>query len=527
MKLHIYNTLSRSKEEFVPLMEDPNYHWPKKDSVWLYSCGPTVYRDPHIWNMRAYICRDILRNTLEKIMWYPLKSVMNMTDVGHLTSDEDEGEDKMEKWAKREKMTVRQLADKYIASFKRYLQMLNIDEYQIICRATNHIKEQIAMIQQLEEKWYTYIIPGDGVYMDTGKIKDYGYLARLDIQWLKEWARIENENKKSKTDFGLRKFSPVDGHRQMERDSPRGKGFPGRHIECSAMSSRYLWDQFDLHTGGVDHISVHHVNEIAQSECALGTHPRVKYRLHNQFLNLGGKKQSKSEGGLVTIDALVEKGFHPLDFRYLCLTAHYRNFLDFNEELLETAQNSRNNLIKKMQKLFSFNQQKNQWNAVFLNDWTIQKIRGDVHAKVIIDFDYPMSYETFKNTLTSKYVGDALEEMMNALMDDLNTPQVLAILNQTLNSSDQVEEVEMKELFVALHRLEKNLLKIWLFDRIGSEKEKKSEEVPEEIRKLAEKRTQAKKDKDYALSDELRDKIIKKWFQIKDTKDGYEITKTS
>ena len=499
MKLYVYNTLTRKKEEFVPLMEDPNYHGPKKDFVGIYSCWPTVYWDPHIGNMRAYLCRDILCNTIEKIMGYPLHNVMNMTDVGHLTSDADEGEDKMEKWAKRDNMTVWQLADKYIASFKRYLKLLNIDEYKTICRATDHIPEQIVMIQQLEEKWYTYIIPNDGVYMDTSKIKDYGYLAKLDIAGLQQGARIENDNKKNKTDFGLRKFSPVDEQRQMERDSPWGKGFPGRHIECSAMATKYLWEQFEIHTGGVDHVSVHHVNEIAQSECALGTHPRVKYRMHNQFLNLWGKKQSKSEGGLVTVDALVKKWFHPLDFRYLCLTAHYRNFLDFNEELLQTAKNSRNNLIKKMQKLF------------------------DTHAKVIVDFDYALPYETFKDMLTSKYVGDALEDMMSALMDDLNIPQVLAIINQSLNSLDKVEEIDMNDLFVTFHRLEKNLLKIGLFDWIGQEIH--IDEIPTEVKELADQRVQAKQDKDYALSDELRNKITALWREIKDTKDGYEVNK--
>lgn len=496
MKLHLYNTLTRQKEEFIPLM--------KEDFVWLYSCGPTVYRDPHIWNMRAYISRDILRNTLENIMWYKVKSVMNMTDVGHLTSDADEGEDKMEKWAKRESLTVRQLADKYIASFKRYLHMLNIDEYQIICRATDHIPEQIKMIQQLEAKWYTYIIPDDGVYMDTSKIKDYGHLAKLDITWLQQWARIENNKKKNKTDFGLRKFSPANGHRQMERESPRWKWFPGRHIECSAMATKYLWKQFDIHTWGVDHISVHHVNEIAQSECALGTHPRVKYRLHNQFLNLWWKKQSKSSWWLVTIDSLIEKWFNALDFRYLCLTAHYRSFLDFNDELLQTAQHSRNNLIKKIQKLF------------------------DTGTKIIIDFDYAMPYEKLKDKITSKYVGDSLEEIMSALMDDMNMPQVLAIVNQTLNSLEKMEEVEMTDLFVSLHYLEKNLLKIWLFDRMGHKS--KTIKIPAKVTKLAEQRMQAKKDKDYALSDELRDKILELWWQIKDLpakngQDCYELTK--
>jgi len=504
MQLKIYNTLSREKELFVPLMEDSNYKWPKKDFVWLYSCGPTVYRESHIGNMRAYVCRDVLRNALENVLWYKVTSVINMTDVWHLTSDADEWEDKMEKWAKRDNMTVWELADKYITSFKRNLHMLNIDEYKITCRATDHIKEQIVMIQQLEEKWYIYLIPNDGVYMDTSKIKDYGYLAKLDIAGLQQWARIENDNKKNKTDFGLRKFSPKNEHRQMERDSPWGRWFPGRHIECSAMATKYLGEQFDIHTWWVDHIPVHHVNEIAQSECALGTHPRVKYWMHNQFLNLGWKKIAKSAwcafgDWILTIDVLVKEGFNPLDFRYLCLTAHYRSFLDFNPELLQTAANSRNNLIKKMQKLF------------------------DQHTKIIVDKSIIVPYEKIKVEIESKFVWDALEDMMTALMDDLNTPQVLAILNQSITAVDKMEEVDKKDLFVAFYRLEKNLLKIWLFDRIGQEVE--TVEIPDDVKQLADQRLEAKQAKDYAHADEIRKQILDKWREVKDTKEWYEVSK--
>lgn len=497
MKLTIYNTLSRQKEVFVPLMEDPKYTGPKKTSVGLYSCWPTVYWDPHIWNMRAYVCRDILRNTLERIMWYPLISVMNLTDVGHLTSDEDSWEDKMEKWAKREQMTVRELANKYIESFKRYLALLSIDEYQILCRATDHIQEQIALIQKLEEKWYTYIIPHDGVYMDTSKISDYWELWKLDIAWLQQWARIENDNKKNKTDFWLWKFSPVWEKRQMEWESPWWVGFPWWHIECSAMSSKYLWEQFDLHTWWVDHISVHHTNEIAQSECGFWVHPWVKYWLHNQFLNLWGKKQSKSSWGLITIDTLIEQWYHPLDFRYLCLTAHYRNFLEYSPELLSVAATTRNNLVKKVQKLCN------------------------IQDKTLLTFDISLSYEKLLEHITSKYVWDMLEEMMVALMDDLNIPRILAILQQSLTNVQKVEDVDMKDFFVALHWLEKNLLKIGLFDVV----EESSIAVPQEVKALADQRVQAKKDKNYALADELRAKIVALWYQIKDAKDWYEIIK--
>ena len=242
-KLHIYDTMSRQKVEFVSLMQE----W-KKDFVWIYSCGPTVYWNPHIWNMRAFAFADLLRNIIKNVLWYPTKHVMNLTDVGHLTDDGDEWEDKMEKWAKRENKTVWELADMYIEKFYSYLDKLQIDKFDVMPRATDHIKEQIEMVKTLEEKWYTYEIPDDGIYMDTSKVEDYGKLAWLANQERIAWARIQNDNKKNDTDFALWKFSPKDQKRQMERNSPWWVWFPGWHIECSAMSSKYLWDQFDIHT---------------------------------------------------------------------------------------------------------------------------------------------------------------------------------------------------------------------------------------------------------------------------------------
>ncbi len=472
MKLYIYNTLTRQKEEFVPLMEDPNYKGPQKDFVGVYSCWPTVYRDPHIGNMRAYFFADILRNTLKNICWYPVKYVVNITDVGHLTSDADEGEDKLEKWSKREWISARDVAKKYEERFRKFLKMLNIDDFDVFPKATEHIPEQIQLVKMLEEKWFTYIIENDGVYMDTSKVKDYGKLAKLDIEWLNQGARIENDQKKNKTDFALRKFSPKGEKRQMERDSPRGKWFPWRHIECSAMSSKYLWQQFDIHTGGVDHIPVHHTNEIAQSECWFGVSLRVKYWMHNQFLNLGGKKIAKSEGWLVTVDDLVAKGFSPLDLRYFFMLAHYRNFQDFTLELLEQAKNGRHSLMKKLQ------------------------------GKRIVKEK-------------SEFENDPIfQEALAAIYDDLNTPKLLAVIQWALHSWGE-------NIYAIITRLEERFLKLWLFEEIQEEKI----EIPAEITRLADQRREAKKNKDFALADELRNKITAAWFQLKDTKDGYEITK--
>lgn len=502
MQLHIYNTLTRQKELFVPLREDPEYKGPKKDFVGLYSCGPTVYRDPQIGNCRATFVADLIRNTL-KLAGYKVKAVMNITDVWHLVSDADEGEDKLEKWSKREWISARDVAKKYEKVFKDGMKAMNIDEFDVMPRATEHIQEQIDLIKTLEKKGYTYIVEWDGIYMDTSKVDSYGELMwpnyKKRLADLNAGERIDMWGKKNPTDFALRKFSPVNESRQMEWDSPWGKWFPGWHIECSAMSSKYLWEQFDIHHGWSDHITIHHPNEIAQSECAFDVHPWVKYRMHNEFLQVDGGKMGKSLGNAYTLKDIEAKGYSPLDLRYFYFMAQYGNFQNFTWDSLNQAKNARENLIKKMQRLF------------------------DTHNKILVDIDHMTSYEKLKDKIFSKYVGDALEDMMAALMDDLNTPQLIAILNQSLNASDKMEEVEKKEFFVALYRLEKNILKIWLFDRIGQET--KTVEIPDDIIQLADQRIQAKKEKDFALADQLRNKILSLWREIKDTKDGYEIIK--
>lgn len=470
--LQFYNTLTRTKEDFIPLLVDPAN---KKDKVWLYSCGPTVYSTPHIGNFRATFTADLIRNTL-KYLGYPVISVMNITDVGHLVSDADDGEDKLEKWARLESCSAWDIAKKYEELFLSDIAELNIDPFDVMPRATDHIAEQIALVQTLENKGYTYTIEGDGIYMDTSKISDYGKLMgpnyKKRLADLNAWERVEMKGKKNPTDFALWKFSPTDTQRQMERDSPRGKGFPGRHIECSAMSSKYLWESFDIHHGGSDHVTIHHTNEIAQSECCFDHKPRVKYRLHNEFLQVDGGKMSKSLGNTYSLKDIKDHGFSPLDLRYFYFKAQYTNFLNFTREALTQAKNERLGLIKKIKNLIQ-------------NQDSLSSIDSDLQNK----FD-------------------------QALGDNLNTPKLLTQLHIALsephaNTLDIVKDLEEK------------VLKIWLF----SANDSSEISVPDEILALAEQRKQAKADKNYALADQIRAELFDQWWEIKDTKDGFELIK--
>lgn len=470
--LQLYNTLTRSKEDFIPLLADPAN---KKDKVWLYSCGPTVYSTPHIGNFRATFTADLIRNTL-KYLGYPLISVMNITDVGHLVSDADDGEDKLEKWARLESSSAWDIAKKYEELFLSDIAELNIDPFDVMPRATDHIAEQIALVQTLENKGYTYTIEGDGIYMDTSKISDYGKLMgpnyKKRLADLNAWERVEMKGKKNPTDFALWKFSPTDTQRQMERDSPRGKGFPGWHIECSAMSSKYLGESFDIHHGGSDHVTIHHTNEIAQSECCFDHKPRVKYRLHNEFLQVDGGKMSKSLGNTYSLKDIKDHGFSPLDLRYFYFKAQYTNFLNFTREALTQAKNERLWLIKKIKNLTQ-------------NQDSLSSVDADLQNK----FD-------------------------QALGDNLNTPKLLTQLHIALsephaNTLDIVKDLEEK------------VLKIWLFSADDSSEIS----VPDEILALAEQRKQAKADKNYALADQIRAELLDQWWEIKDTKDGFALIK--
>jgi cysteinyl-tRNA synthetase len=451
--LKLYNTLTRRKEVFKPI---------KKNSVGIYSCGPTVYWYQHIGNLRSYIFADILRRVL-KYNGYEFKQVMNVTDVGHLTGDSDEGEDKIEEAAKKEHKKAEDIANFYWKIFKQDFKKLNIIEPDIWCKATEHIKEQIDLVKKLEEKGFTYKT-NDGIYFNTSKLKDYGKLAKLNIKELKAGKRIAVGEKKNKTDFVLWKFSKNPGERQQEWKSSWGIGFPGWHIECSAMSMKYLGQTFDLHTGGEDHIPIHHTNEIAQSESATGK-KFVNYWLHGAFLTFGGEKMSKSKGKIATISELEEQGFSPLSYRYFVLTAHYRTQLSFTLDNLKNAQNSYNRL-------------KN----------IISEIKDD------------------KKT-NKKY----LSEFEDAINNDLDMPKALKMLWKLLR--DEKANGKINTI--------KKMDEIFGLDLLKQEKIS----IPDNIKKLVSEREKARKDKDWDKADELRDKINKLGYKVDDTGDGVKINK--
>ena len=330
MPLLLYNTLTRRKEEFIPL---------KSNSVGLYTCGPTVYNYAHIGNLRTYIFEDVLKRVLT-YNGLDVRHVMNITDVGHLTGDRDMGEDKLEAGARREGKSAWEIAAHYTEAFKRDMKHLNILEPTLWCKATETIPEQIQLIQQLEVKKFTYQT-SDGIYFDTARFKNYARLSTQNLDALQEGARVEkNPEKRNLTDFALWKFSPPGVQRQMEWDSPWGVGFPGWHIECSAMAMKFLGDQLDIHCGGIDHIDVHHTNEIAQSEAATGK-KFFNFWLHGAFLIVaGGKKMAKSEGNFLTLDnTFIQREISPLAYRYAVFQTHYRKPMEYSEESLQAGRN--------------------------------------------------------------------------------------------------------------------------------------------------------------------------------------------
>ncbi|HWQ82810.1 MAG TPA: cysteine--tRNA ligase [Ignavibacteria bacterium] len=459
-KLFLFNTLSRAKEEFIPL---------ETGKAGMYCCGPTVYNFAHIGNLRAYFFEDILKRVL-LYNGYDVKHVMNITDVGHLVSDEDEGEDKMEKGASREGKTVWEIAEFYTKAFKNDIAMLNILPPTVYCKATDFIKEQIDMVKCLDDKGYTYKT-NDGVYFDTQKFPEYGKLALLDIEGLEEGKRIAfSDEKKHKTDFALWKFSPKDQKRQMEWESPWGTGFPGWHIECSAMSIRFLGRHFDIHCGGVDHIPIHHTNEIAQAEACTGE-KFVNYWLHGEFLIEEKGKMSKSAGEFLRLKTLVDKGYSPLDYRYFLLMTHYRKKIKFSFENLDAARNGFQNL-------------KNR----------IKEIKSAAQTNALSD--EALKYKT---------------KFHESINDDLNIGEGLAILwdalkDSTLNDSDKVLLANEFDKILGLD-----------LNKIEAEK---PDNVPEEIIGLANKRKEAKAAKDFKLADELRQQIKEKGYELLDKKGG-------
>ncbi len=462
MTIKLYNTLTRQTEELRPL---------KKRRVGLYTCGPTVYNYAHIGNLRTYIFEDILKRTLTH-NGLKVKHAMNITDVGHLVSDADEGEDKMEKGAKREGKTAWEIAKFYTKAFKQDLAALNIEEPNIWCQATNHIKEQTKLVQKLEKKGFTYQT-ADGVYFDTSKLPDYGKLANLKNQELKAGARVAIGDKKNPTDFALWKFSPVDEKRQMEWPSPWGVGFPGWHIECSAMAVKYLGQPFDIHCGGIDHVPVHHTNEIAQSEAAEGK-PLANIWMHGEFLLIGADKMAKSGENFITLQTIKDRGINPLAYRYFLLQTHYRKQLTFSWEALKAAENGLEHL---------YNMARSLAPTVILTPPS----RG-------------------KNPSLIK------QQFSSAINSDLDIPAALALVWKALKEKtiDQKTLLEFDEVLGL--EIKKHL------------KEKK-EKLPGAVEKIINARDLARAAKNFAESDRLRRELEAQGYTVEDTKDGTRVTK--
>lgn len=459
MSLKLYNTLNRGLEIFKPI---------RPGKLGLYTCGPTVYNYAHLGNLRTYIFTDILKRVL-KYNNYKVKHVMNITDVGHLTSDADRGEDKIEKGARREGKTAGEIADFYTKSFQRNLADLNIAPPNKWCKATEHIAEQLELIKKLAKKGFAYRT-NDGIYFDSAKLKDYGKLANLPKQKLRAGARVKLGEKKNITDFALWKFSPPTGQRQMEWDSPWGVGFPGWHLECSAMSVKYLGQPFDIHCGGIDHIQVHHTNEIAQSQAANGK-PLANYWLHGEFLLVKQGKMAKSENNFLTLQSIMDKGMPPLAYRYFLLQTHYRKQLNFSWPALRAAAHGLRHLYNSSDELASRT--------------------GD--------------------NKTNKIVSDKFLEYIN---NDMDIPAALALIWEAIKNK--------KINLVALLKFDK-VFGLKIKENIGK---KQPNKLPAKVKELIKKRDHARKKKDWKKSDELREELQKLGYIVEDQRQGTKLSKT-
>jgi len=469
--MRIYNSLSRSIEEIQPI---------NPPTLGLYACGPTVYDYTHIGHLRKYIMDDVLIRALRRA-GLSVTHVLNVTDVGHLVSDDDIGEDKMEKGARKYGKSVWEIAKEFEEYFWKSLDSVNVLRPQVAPHATDHIQEQIAMIQQLEAKGFTYTIE-DGVYFDTSKDSNYGELAGLKNQQRQAGARVEVvAGKRNPTDFALWKFSPKNEQRQMEWDSPWGKGFPGWHIECSAMSMKYLGEQFEIHTGGIDHLTIHHPNEIAQSENATGKKPFVKYWIHHNFLQVENTKMSKSLGNLFTIDDVVSRGFDPMALRLLFLGAHYRSELNFTWENLKAAQTAYDRLID-----------------------LSRQLRGN-------DDRTALSQEKLNQ------IEEYRERFFSFIEDDIKTPEALAVMWEMLKSNvpsgDKYDLLREFDEVLGLD-IERHVLDL---------PNKTQLEAPIEIQELAKKRQEFRAQGNYEQADVMRKEIEQQGWKVLDSGDGFTL----
>ncbi len=464
MKLH--NTLSGKTEDFKP--ESGN-------TVRMYNCGPTVYNYAHIGNLRSYVFADTLKRTL-LFSGYSVKQIINITDVGHLTGDSDTGLDKVEEGAKKEKKTVSEIINFYTDAFIDDLKKLNINTSgTLFPRATEHIAEQIDLIKKLQNKGYTYKT-SDGIYFDTSKFKEYGKLGNIKLANLEEGARIGiNPEKKNPTDFALWKFSPMTEKREQEWPSPWGVGFPGWHIECSAMAMKYLGETLDIHTGGIDHIPVHHNNEIAQSEAVTGK-PFSRFWLHNAFITVDSGKMAKSAGNFTRLATLEEQHIHPLAYRYWLLTAHYRSPVMFSFEAVKDQQSGLNSLLHSI---------------------AFAKERETIFSRIL------------KNPIGVK------KKLIEILENDLDTPRAIAYLHKTVTSIiiDQKAITKTLNYFDQALGLRLNYLANYIID------------LPDDIKKIASQRDRYRKEQNWTKSDELRNELVNKGYYVKDIVGGSRVYK--
>ena len=468
MKLTFYNTLTRKKEEFHSIDEN---------RVRMYSCGPTVYSYAHIGNFRTYIFMDTLRRVL-KYNGYELKHVMNITDVGHLESDADEGEDKMEKAARKEKKDPYEIANFYTKIFLKDMEKLNIDKPEIITKATENISQMIDYVKEIIKNGYAYET-SKGIYFDISKLDKYPVLSNRKLDDQIAGARVDvDPEKKNPYDFALWIKAPE--NHIMKWESPWGLSYPGWHLECSTMGRRFLGEEFDIHTGGVDHIPTHHENEIAQSKGATGKIPAHVW-MHCEYLQVDGGKMSKSLGNTYTISQLQEKGISPLAFKLFCFTAHYRNKLNFTFEGAYGAQ-------KALERLY---------------DSYIKNANGvdDVDEDIIKEY---------------------AERFLAYINDDMNMPGAMSVVWEIArNAKKSIKFADLLLKFDKVLGLDMKNAENYLLEF----KHEESEELPEEIKALVEERKQARAEKNWAKSDEIRDRIISLGYSIKDTKDGIIVKK--
>ncbi len=463
MDIYFYNTLTRKKEKFVPIDEK---------EIRIYSCGPTVYKDATIGNMRTNIFQDVLRKVL-RYNGYKIKHAMNITDVGHLVSDGDEGEDKMLKSAREENKAPEEIANHYTKLFFDDLKNLNLETPEIICKATDHIQDMLKYVEKLVEKGYAYAT-STAIYFDISKLDKYPVLSNLNLEDQKAGARVEvDPEKKNPQDFALWIKAPE--NHLMKWDSPWGPSYPGWHIECSAMGQKYLGEQFDIHTGGIDLIPTHHENEIAQSKGYCGKIP-AKYWLHGEYLLIDGGKMSKSLGNVYLIKDIIDKGYDPLVYKLFTYSSHYRNKLNFTWDGIEATSKSLERL-------------KNGYKAHL--DGT-----DKIEDSKIIEYE---------------------ERFHKAINDDLNMPFSMGVVWEVVRN--EKKSPKLAELLLKFDTI------LGLKIDEETKQDKVQDEIPEEILKLVEERNIARNNKDWAKSDELRDKIQEKGFKVIDSKEGTRIEK--